>query len=382
MDTFSRDALRSLAAHHGGTCVSIYMPTHRAGPETQQSPIRLRNLLRTAEEQMVARGLRAPEARALLAPAERLAADSDFWRRQGDGLAAFISAEGISAYRLPLGFEEIAVIGDRMHIRPLLALFTGTGRFYVLAISQNTVRLLQGTRQSVADVDLAGAPHSMAEALHDDDFEKHTQLRSLSRFGGSGARGPVVGHGHEIDEKERIRRYLQLVNHGVHDALREGPHPLVLAAVEYEMALYREVNTYPHLLAEGIVGNPDLASADDLYRRGRDIVAPIFRQATADAVARYHSLAGTGSTADDVAEVVRAAASGRVDVLLVGSETYAWGTFDPGSLAVALHDQPRNGDEDLLDRAAVETLLKGGTVYTVADDDLPGGSAVAAILRY
>jgi hypothetical protein len=30
----------------------------------------------------------------------------------------------------------------------------------------------------------------------------------------------------------------------------------VLAGVEYLLPIYREANTYPHLLAEGIHGNP------------------------------------------------------------------------------------------------------------------------------
>ena len=39
------------------------------------------------------------------------------------------------------------------------------GIFYVLALSQNEVRLLQATRHSVREIDLTGVPQSMAEAL-------------------------------------------------------------------------------------------------------------------------------------------------------------------------------------------------------------------------
>jgi len=41
------------------------------------------------------------------------------------------------------------VVSDRFHLKPLLPLLTGDGRFYILALSQNQVRLLQGTRYSV-----------------------------------------------------------------------------------------------------------------------------------------------------------------------------------------------------------------------------------------
>ena len=65
MDRFSKNVLRDLMDKKPGLCVSIYAPTHRSGPEVQQGPIRLKNLLKRAEEQLVEGGLRAPEARAV-----------------------------------------------------------------------------------------------------------------------------------------------------------------------------------------------------------------------------------------------------------------------------------------------------------------------------
>ena len=47
---------------------------------------------------------------------------------------------------------------------------------------------------------------------------------------------------------------------------------------------------------------------------------------------------------------------------------------------MTLHEQPRPGDEDLLDFAAVQSLLNGGTVYAVAADEVPGDGNLAALL--
>ncbi|HDI61237.1 MAG TPA: hypothetical protein ENF48_12955, partial [Desulfobacteraceae bacterium] len=41
-------------------CVSIYMPTHRAGRQAEQDPIRFKNLLREVENRFLAQGLRSP----------------------------------------------------------------------------------------------------------------------------------------------------------------------------------------------------------------------------------------------------------------------------------------------------------------------------------
>lgn len=44
IDIVSRANVRGLASIEG-PCVSVFMPTHRHGPDTLQGPIRLRNLI-------------------------------------------------------------------------------------------------------------------------------------------------------------------------------------------------------------------------------------------------------------------------------------------------------------------------------------------------
>ena len=88
----------------------------------------------------------------MLEPASKLLQDSHFWQHQSDGLAIFLSSNRARRYRLPLNFAELVVVADHFHISPLLPLFTGDGQFYILALSQNEVRLLLGTRYSVSEV--------------------------------------------------------------------------------------------------------------------------------------------------------------------------------------------------------------------------------------
>ena len=71
MNVLTRNNLMSLMEIHRGPCVSVYMPMHRSGPETQQDPIRFKNLLREAEERLMTQGLPAPEARELLESAQK-----------------------------------------------------------------------------------------------------------------------------------------------------------------------------------------------------------------------------------------------------------------------------------------------------------------------
>ena len=103
MEILSRDELSALVERPQEIGVSIYMPTHRTG-DIEQDPIRLKNLLREAEDQLVDYGISMPDAGGLLEPAEQLLPDSHFWQHQGDGLAIFISP----VYFDTIGFPTVS----------------------------------------------------------------------------------------------------------------------------------------------------------------------------------------------------------------------------------------------------------------------------------
>jgi hypothetical protein len=385
MDILNKDDLKRLSEKRDGCHVSIFMPTHQVGQETQQGPIRLKNLLREAEEHLEAVGLRAPEARARLRPASRLVQDGLFWQRQSDGLAIFVSSEVFRHYRLPLDFAELVVVTDRFHVKPLLPLLSGDGRFFVLALSQDEVRLLLGSRYSVGEVDLEGVPGSLAQALRFDDPERRLQFHTASGpSGGKGSR-PAMFYGQGApsgDQKSDILRYFQKLDTGIQALLAGEQAPLVLAGVDYLLPLYREANTYPHLIGEGIEGNPDNLSAQELHRQAWPVVGPCFLEEREMAAKRLRQLADTGGVSDNLAEIVPAAYHGRIDILFIATGLQRWGTFDPAKNKVRLHQDPEPGDQDLADFAAVQVLLHGGSVYAVEAKQMPVGASLAALLRY
>ena len=49
---------------------------------------------------------------------------------------------------------------------------------------------------------------------------------------------------------------------------------------------------------------------------------------------------------------------------------------------MSIHAERQPGDEDLLDRAALETMLNGGMVYAVKPEAMPADLPVAAVFRY
>jgi len=313
------DDLRDLMARSAPHCVSLFLPTHRSGRETGQDPLRLKNLLGRAEEELRALGLRGPDAGALLGPGRALLQDQAFWQQRQEGLALFFAPGWWRALSTPVVLGESLMVSGRFHVRPLLPALWPDLRFHVLALSRSGARLLTATRFTVAETELHDLPAGM-------------------------------------------------------DAL--------LAAVEHFLPLYREVSAVATVIDAAVPGSPEELADAELHERAWALVAPLAERQTEERLARYAEHAAKGGAAHSIQGVLSGAQAARVETLFVPSDHAVWGRFDAAGGRARIHASRRRGDEDLLDRAVVETLRTGGTVVPLAQERLPGGGPLAAIMRY
>ena len=70
MDTLSREELRYLVQIRRQPCLSIFLPTHRFGRETDADRIRLKSLLRDAEARLAEMEFPKRTTSEVLAPAK------------------------------------------------------------------------------------------------------------------------------------------------------------------------------------------------------------------------------------------------------------------------------------------------------------------------
>ncbi|MGE0191168.1 MAG: hypothetical protein AB7T63_03915 [Planctomycetota bacterium] len=371
-----------------GPCVSLYAPMQRAGAKTRENRIQFKNVLAEARERLEQHLARPSDAVAVLAPADRLLEDEDYWQHQSDGLALFLGARDfVRELRVPLTFEPLAVVDARFHVKPLLPLLSGNGRFFVLALSENDVRLLQGTREGVERVPLPQVPTSLKEALWMDDPE-----RELQHHTSQPRRRDAIFHGHGAKadgEGSRLDRFCRKVDKGLQDLLLGEQAPILLAGVERLRRRYADVSKLPRLHATGVDGNVDELTDAELHDRAWQIVEPHFRKSQDEALARYRGLHGTGRTGNRLETCVPAAFHGRIDTVFLPAGKNLWGRIDTSARSdaepapfVQVHETRQPFDRDLLDVVAVQTLQHGGTVYAVPDEDVPDAAPLAAVFRH
>ncbi|MCA9431846.1 MAG: hypothetical protein KC940_15150 [Candidatus Omnitrophica bacterium] len=368
--------------------VSITIPTHLKGPETQQDRIRLKNRLREAEELLIGEGLRPEDAKSLLEEAHDLERDNDFWNYQREALALFIAADVFAYYRLPLRIEGRVIVDRMFHILPMIPVLMPDTRFHVLALNQNHIRLFEGTRYTIDEIDLEDVPTSLKEFLADTQtirsFQFHTGTGARADAGRRGA----VFHGQGVqddkNEKKMVLNYFHRLDHAVRDFLTKKSGPLVLAGQPHIQALYREASHGNGILEKGIPRNPDDLSDHQIQHEAWEIVSAEMEETREKDEQRFLQIKGNGHSekaATSLEETAPAAFNKRLDTLFVPKDGIKWGAFDPAASEIQIHQTRHTSDLELFNFASAHTLQNGGKVYAVERDRIPSGSEVAAILR-
>jgi hypothetical protein len=382
MKRLSIDSIKSYFEIKDKTCISIYMPAHRMGTEFRQDQIRFKNLTRQTEDQLRERGYRKDEIDTLMKPVHALRDNTPLWQHMSDGFVIFRSENHFSYNQFPIPFKELALVQHRFHLKPLIPLLTGNGLYYVLGLSQNKISLFEGTKHSLKEIEADFLPENLAKALNIDEFFETKQFHTSTA--GTGTERAAVFHGHggvEEDRKQLIRQYFREINKNLTPFLTDRQVPLVLAGVEYLHPIYHEINDHQGLLKNGVNGNPDQYSTEELHKKSWDIVSSVFNGEVHKARIAIEENLGTKRIAIDLDQVLKSAEQGRVETLFIARNEQVWGRYDEKNMELRLETKDET-PEDLLDLCAVKTLINGGAVFSLDRNDIPKGYQTAALLRY
>lgn len=404
MNAVDRETLLRLAGRATWPSVSIYLPVDHLGIHTDADRIRLRNLVKRASERLVEDGIRESQADAMMAGTLDIASDDALWAGGPDGLAVFVTPDSTEALWVHLDMPELMIAGDRFYLRPLFPAYTGEKKAWALAIDSNHTRLFHLDPVSIEEVELPkGTPVSLA-AENFDDHQEQEQYHTMPTATPEGMRGDAAamfhGHGGEKDtDKVQRQRFMLDLGRGVVDVIgAESSEPLVLLGVDYLIEDFRAAAPYSHMAPEQVDGATDYLSPADVQRKVLAVLTPRMESAAAAELDEYRTLAGTGRTSSDAAEIVAAAAAGRVKTLIMDDSQGPWGWFDRTNFDVThlceleprflrdTMDAPADVDIfecgwDLVDLAAAETFAHGGVVRAYRGEASPVQGAVA-VFRY
>ena len=381
-----KDLKTLLAAE--GPCLSVYLPlgnTSTEGANTRQYELRWKECLRTLGERAGQFGPGGQELLDSVGSWDAVAPEgASHGAYAGRSLAVFRAGDIFQSVVLDARAQERAFLGRHFYIRPLLAELVRDRSFYLLALSQKNTRLLHCTSHTSEEVPF---PHHIKT-----DFEQwlnqvkpdHRAVDNAVTRGAQGSTAPnaLAPQGSDQDSKsEYLAHYFKQVDKGISEALKGKTEPLVLCAVEYEIPLYREVNSYGHLAAETVHGAPNGLKSGEMHARAIEALELCYAKKVDEMLAEWNHRVGGGASSR-LKEVVTAAHDGRVLTLVVSDSQELTGTFDEATNSVKGVQTGGAGDEDLINDAAVQTILHAGNVLVAPHSKMPNGSALAAIFRY
>jgi hypothetical protein len=360
--------IRALARTRADACVSIYLATT---PQTQHvgaSRIALGNLTKSALEQLVANGLDKRRLAALESELSALAEDDAFWRLQAHSLAVLATPDSVRTFRLATDISDKLEVSDRFHLKPLLRAIAFPQHAFVLALSENAVRLVEVFADlPPSAVSIPALPANAAAA---------TGRASVNDRSPSGRIQGVEG------QKVLLRQYARQVDGSLRAVLSGRQTPLILAATEPLASIYRAVSTYPDLAPGNITPGADQATDNDLAQAAREVLDRYYSDEVDAAMALFQSRLGQRRATTDIGEAARAATYGAVETLLVDIDQVLPGTVDETSGEVSLAQAPSARSYDVFDEIAARAILAGASFLGVRKADLPGGASIAVTLRY
>ncbi len=368
----------ALTAEHVAPCISIYL-SRKLDAESRKQQMRIRILLETVAPVLKSSSMTADEVEALAIANWQAVEQSRPSHGEAPGLALFVSKGFFGYSHLPAPVADRVAVGREFLVRPLLPLIPYADRFYILTLSQKHAKLYEGSRRGMQERTLWNTPESLRDDLAGHSFERQYQMHTASSR--ESLQKGAVFHGPSLRHKDRIIHFFRDIDKGVMVALNGQQAPLILAAVDYLVPIYKSANTYAHLLEHALIGSPDRLSTNELYAAGWKIVEEELSKAADGAFAVYNQHINTPLTSSNLRETVTAAQRGLVRFLFLPPSDEQWGALAPPD-TVRLHSVEEPGDVELLNLAAVLTLRHGGHVYVVPQSRLREGAGLAAVFRY
>jgi hypothetical protein len=388
IDIPTLEEFKALAQIKGEVCISVYLPVSPLVQNIRANRIAFRDLAREALAQLREAGADKRKIALFeerfdhLAGLEHDVQDEDkirklqrakpdpsdtFWHYQANGLAVLSTSGLMRMFRLPNPPKPLAEVADRLHLTPLIRAMTSPHDIFVLALAEESVRLIHAfvnfppVRLQIPDL-----PGNAEQATRRPSFHVRAPRGRLQNLEG---------------EKVLLHKYVRKVEQAIHSIFAGLNTPLVVAAEEPLASMYRSLNSYPGLADEVIEGNPDQKTDADLEDAAIPILDRLYSREVKAVIALYDQLKPRRATTD-VSYAAHAVTAGAVGQLLVDLDAVVPGLVSEvdGSVTYSASDDAET--YSIVDEVARRALSTGARVLGARREELPDRAPLTAILRY
>ncbi len=382
MEIIRREQFLELARKEDDNLISVCIPTHSHGQEVNEKldSIALKSALKTISNQLAMKGKDKIDIERITQPVRDLIDDSAFWRHQRKGLAIFASDDFFEKYTLPQEPDIITYAGQKFYLKPLLSMIDKDGKFFLLTLGKNGIKLFHCSRYDIEVIDISDEVPASVQRI----FKFDVPVKNILPHSGN-SKETIHFQGHtplKDQDKKDLLRFFHKADKIILKILRERDIPMVIAGPGHLVPLYMEASAYPGITPEFIDTDPESISPKKLHSKACKIAEKEANSLRQKSIDRYQRLAGTRKTTAYLSEIISSAYFKNVDTLFVREDAEVWGTFDKERYLVDTNPENARHHEELVNFALIHTILNGGEVLMTSVEKFPAGDAkMAAILR-
>lgn len=356
-----KSQLEKLAAEKNTPCVSISLNTHRTFPENAQDDIMLKNLLKEAENRVIATFGKRPSSSLL----EKIAAVSSEINSNYnlDSLYIFLSSDTQEIIKTAWPVNENRVhISETFTLRPIIKDYVRSEEYLILLLSQGGVQLYKALNDSITT------------EIKNDNFPFQEMSRSLTEP-------------EELTDSKLldniIREYLNKVDKAVVKIHNLTGLQCVVICTEDNYSKLIQVADKPDIYCGYAHVDYNNIATPNISKQSWEIIQVLKQKIRTDAINEMLEAVGEGKVLSDLQDVYTAAIDGRGELLIVHDDfsqpvmMTGERTFD----LVSDNTQPK-AIEDIISHIAWEVISKKGRVIFTSQKKIKELGEIVLKTRY
>ena len=357
--------------------ISIYVDTHIKKPDRLENPIRFKNLVKEAQASLKDKEFKG--FKDLFSLFKEMEEDALFWEGATESMGILGDEEECIVYKLPVNVKSLAIVSDSFYIKPLLRSFQSNGHYHVLGLNRDNFVLFEADRYGITEIPVDARDATMEGVLGTEKTAPHLSVASIG-----GDQSMYHGHGGAKDERkvDQEKFFRHVDTFVLEQYSKKQKIPLILVSPDEHQGEFRKLSKNNYLIDEGIKIDGDALDKKNLYEKVQDVIQELFKKELKDRMATFSEAHAKDLGSDDVVQIGRAIAEGKVASLYLEENTVHPGRFDPqlGTVVQGEIADPRVGD--VYDDMAEVVLSRGGEVLILEKDEMPTERDLAAVYRY
>lgn len=356
-----KEQLQKLATEKNTPCVSISLNTHRTHPDNAKDEVLLKNLLKEAEDRIIAEFGKRPVA-SLLEKLESVSAEIDV-NYNLDSLHLFLSNDTKEIVKSSWNTSNEGVhISDSFAVRPIIKSFNRSESYLVMLLSQSGVQLYEALNDEI-----------ISEVRNDDfPFSENRHYNTHSD------KGSDPKH---LDDL--VREFLNKVDKALVKVHNETDLNCVVICTEDNYSRLQQVADKPSVYLGYAAIDYNNTATHQIVKQSWETIQGLQQQRRTNAIEEMKEAVAQSKVLTDLQEIYQASIDGRGELLIVHQDfSQAVLMKDERTFDIIDDATTPNAIDDITSNIAWEVISKKGKVFFTTQNEIKDLGKIVLKTRY